>query len=196
MKLSTAVHDFVTHLRMEGKARATIAESTLKARMAAYEQEQERRRREAEEAARREQERLEREERERAAAEEARLRREAEDRQLADAAAAEAAGDTATARRIIEAPVAAPTVTPAPVFVPPAPVAVAPRVDGVSFRVNWRAEIVDLKALVQAVAAGRAPAALVKADEVALNGMARSLKGAMQVPGVRVVNQRTAAVRA
>jgi hypothetical protein len=174
---------------------ALTAERVLKDRMATYEQAEARKRREAEEAARREQERLEAEERARVAAEQRRLEEEAEEQRLAEALAAEQAGDTARAQALIEAPVDVPTVTPRPVFVAPPP-APAPAVAGVSFRDQWSAEVVSLIDLVRAVAAGRAPITYVKADEVALNQMARALKGAMNVPGVRVTSRRVTAARA
>jgi hypothetical protein len=161
--------------------------------MGAYEQEQERKRREAEEAARRDRERREAEDRARAAAEQDRLRREEEDRRIAAAAAAEQRGDNAAAEKILEQPLPTPTVAPRPVFVPVAPSAPKPVAAGVSFRDNWTAKVTDLMALVQAVAKGEQPITLLQVNQPALNGLARSLKGAMTVPGVEAVNERIAA---
>ena len=161
--------------------------------MGLYEQEQERQRREAEAAAQRERARLEAEERARMAAEQVRLTKEAEDQRITEAAAAEARGDTETAKRLIEAPIAAPVVAPRPVFVPVAPAPARPAAAGVSFRDNWTAVVDDLPALVKAVAAGMAAITLLQANQTALNGMARSLKQAMAIPGVRAVNERIAA---
>ena len=163
--------------------------------MGAYEQEQARLRHEAEERARRERERLEAEERARVVAEQARLRKEEEDRRLAEASVAEARGDTETAERIIAAPIETPTVAPRPVFVPVAPVAPKPAAEGLSFRDNWTAEVTDLALLVKAIARGEAAITLVVANQPALNGMARSLRGALALPGVRAVNERIAAQR-
>ena len=172
--------------------------------MGAYEQEQERLRREAAERDRRERERLEAEERARVAAEQARLLKEEEDRRLAEAGAAEARGDTETAARIIEAPIAPPVVAARPVFVPVAPAPPRPVAAGVSFRDNWSAEVDDLAALVRAIAGecptcrctsphvGSQPITLVAATMPALNQMARALKEAFNVPGVRAVNERLA----
>lgn len=171
------------------------ADRTYSRAMGAYEQEQQRIRREEEERARRERERLEREERERAEAEQARLKKEAEDRRLAEAAAAEQRGDTETATRLIEAPVEVPTVAPRPVFVPAPPPAPKPAAAGVSFRDQWKAEVVDLMALVRAVAKGEQPITMVTANMVTLNGLARSLKDSMNVPGVRATSDRIAAQR-
>jgi hypothetical protein len=189
-----AAHRVAVEQRKSLLVHANSAEHTLKQRMAHFEQEQARRRREAEEAAARERERLEREERERVAIEEQRLRREAEERRLVEAVAAEASGDRTRAEALLEAPVLVASVVPRPVFVAATPVA-PPRLDGISFREQWSAEVVSLAELVQAVASGRAPITLLKPDEVALNAMARALKGAMAVPGVRVRSERIAAVR-
>jgi hypothetical protein len=164
--------------------------------MATWEQAETQRRRDAEAAAQRERERLEREAAALAAAEQRRLQTEAEDRRLQEAAQLEAAGDRAGAERLIAAPVAAPLVSPAPVFAPRPPVAAPPKVEGVSFRDAYHAEVVDLMALVKAVAAGQAPLTLLQVNTTALNGLARSLKGALVIPGVKVVSDRVAAVRA
>jgi hypothetical protein len=175
---------------------ALDAERTLKARMALYEQEQERKRREAEAAAARERARLEAEERERVAAEQKRLQAEAEEKRLAEAVQAEQRGDTETAERLVSAPVDIAPVVSKPVFVPPIMAPPAPRVEGVSFRDEWSAEVTDLSALVKAIAGGTVPLTLVKADQVALNGMARSLREAMKIPGVKAVSKRNVAARA
>lgn len=172
------------------------AEQTIKVRMASYEQEVERKRREAEEAVRKERERLEAEAAAAAEAERQRLQAEEDDRCLAAAAELEAKGDKAGAEKLVSAPIVIAASSPVPVFTPPATTLPAPRAEGVFFRDNWKAEVVDLKALVLAIASGKAPITLVKPDDVALGGLARSLKSAMQVPGVRVTNQRTVAARA
>jgi hypothetical protein len=164
--------------------------------MGAWEQEQERLRREAEQKAQRERERLEAEERARVQAEQRRLQEEADQRRLDEALAAEQRGDKETATRLIEAPVEAPIVLARPVFVPVAPIAPKPLAAGVSFRDNWTAEVTDLAALVKAVAEHRAELTLLMPNMVALNGMARSLKDALKIPGVRAKNERIAAQKA
>lgn len=151
----------------------------------AYDQEQARLRREAEEATRRERERLEAVERARVAAEEARLRKEEDDRRLAEAAEAEAAGDTEAAERILAAPVETPVVAPRPIFVPP-PAVQAPKAAGVSFRDNWDFEIVD---------AALIPREYLVPDETKLRGVVRALKHQTRIPGVRAVNERIAVQR-
>ena len=172
------------------------ADKSYSRAMGAWEQEQQRQRRAAEEAAQRERERLEAEERTRVAAEQARLQREAEDRQLAEAAAAEQRGDAEAAARLIGAPVEVPTVAARPVFVPVAPVAPPPAAAGVSFRDTWTAVVDDFSALVKAVAADQAPITVLQANQTALNGLARSLKAALKLSGVRAVRERIAAQQA
>lgn len=165
---------------------AVTAERMLKERMSVYEQEQARLRRAAEEAARREQERLEAEERARVAVEEARLRAEAEDKRLAEAVAAEQAGDAVRARALVEEPIVVAPVAPRPVFVPPTPMA-RPKVEGVSFRDVWDFEI-DNAALI--------PQEYLTPDLVRIRGVVQAMKSAANIPGVKVIPKRIAAVRA
>jgi hypothetical protein len=149
------------------------AETILKRGLVAYETEQERLRQI-------EQRRLQ---------EEARQIDEA--RRLEEAAALErqavATGDEtlrAEAEELISAPVCAPAV-----YVPPS----TPKVSGISYRENWRIDPnVDLKALCLAIAQGRQPVSLILPNVTALNGLARSLKGEMKVPGVKVVCEKIA----
>ena len=169
--------------------------ATLGQRMADYEQAQARLRQEAEAVAQRERERLEAEARAVAAAEQARLHAEAEERVLQDAIVAEAAGDTQAAARLLNQPVQAPTVLPAPVFLPPVAVS-APQAEGISFSTTWSAELVSLPALVKAAAGGHPGAlACVTFDQVRANGLARSLKETMAIPGVKAVPKRGTATR-
>jgi hypothetical protein len=170
------------------------AERVLKERMGDYEQAQQRLAEIAEQERRREQERLEEEARQEALKIEAENRRQAEEATLAVAIQAEEQGDTEAAEQILEQPVFVPPVAPRPVFAPPVQVMV-PQATGVSFRSVWSAEVTDLKTLVLAIAAGKAPLAAVMADMTVLNGLARSLKGSMNVPGVRATEKKSAAVR-
>ncbi len=62
----------------------------------------------------------------------------------------------------------------------------APRVEGVSFRENWRAEVVDKPAFVAAVASRPELVNLVDANLAALGHLARAHKAALSIPGVRV----------
>jgi hypothetical protein len=137
--------------------------------------------------------RYEAEERERALAEQLRLqeeaRRQAEARAMAEAEAAEAAGDPELAEQVLEDA----TTAPAP------PVYVAPKVAstiGVTSRTVWRAEVTNLQAFVKHVAANPHLLNLIEPNMTALNGMARSLRGVMNIPGVRAVSEIQKAVRA
>lgn len=162
----------------------------------AWQAEQVQLRREAEANARRERERLEDEERARVAAERARLLKEAEDICLSEAVAAAERGDVQAAEKLLTVPVVPPAVAPRPVFTPTVAVQAAPKLEGVSFREEWAADVESLMDLVQAVANGKAPITLVQENMVALNQMARALKKSMNVPGVRAVSKRTTSVRA
>ncbi len=128
-----------------------------------------------------EQERIRREE-ERRLQEEARKREEEE--RLAAALAAEEEGDKEAAQAIIEEEVYVP-----PVVIPKA----TPQVQGVSFRENWKHQVIDLMALVKAVAAGQVPINALNANDVFLGQQARSLKGAMKYPGVKVYSEKVVA---
>jgi hypothetical protein len=63
------------------------------------------------------------------------------------------------------------------------------RTKGISTQKRWRAEVYDLRALCQAIGEGTQPTELVLANMTALNSLARALKGAMNVPGVRAVSK-------
>lgn len=156
--------------KLEGPA--LEAERVLKASMGAYQVEQEHLARQAEALASAERQRLE------------------EEAKLQAALEAEARGDGQGAERILEAPT-----PPVPIIVPAAVTPPPPKAEGVSFRTNYRAEVVDLKALVQAVAQGQAALAYLEPNLPALNQAARALKEELRVPGVRVIAERVAAVR-
>lgn len=155
------------------EAPALGAERALKSTMAAWDQVQRQLAREAEETARREQQRL------------------SDDAKLDAAVEAEARGDGQAATRILEAPM-----PPTPIIVPAAITPPPPSAEGVSFRTNYRADVVDLKALIMAVASGQAAVAYLLANQPALNQAARAMKEELRIPGVRVVVERVAAVRA
>lgn len=118
-----------------------------------------------------------------------------EDEALAKAMKAEEAGNKAKADAILETIQPTPPPAPPP---PPPPVQVAPlrpAAAGVSYRDNWKAEVVDLMALVKAVASGQASIDYLMPNNAMLNSLAKSKKETMAVPGVkawndRVVNQR------
>lgn len=68
----------------------------------------------------------------------------------------------------------------------PEPPKAPPRAAGTSVLTTWHAEVVDLQALLLAVATGEAPLGLVKADQSALDALARATKQeGVVIPGVR-----------
>ena len=131
----------------------------LKQKMIAFQQEQERIRRE-------EQARLE-----------AEAQKRAEDEALALASQAEAEGNTEMAEAIISEPVQA-----APVVLPK----MAPKASRLSAgKTLWYAEVTDIKALCKAIADGKASINLIEPNMTALNNMARAMKSTMNIPGVQ-----------
>lgn len=151
----------------------TEAETVIKGKLIAYDAEQDRIRR-AEE---------------RRLAEEARKAEEA--RRLDEAAAMEmdaiAAGDPglqAEAEALISTPVLAPVIS-----LPKA----TPKVDGISFRETWGGEVTDLLALVKHIAAHPEHLNLVAPNTTAINGLARSLRQSLNIPGIRAVASRQVA---
>lgn len=143
------------------------AETIVKKALRAYDDEQERVRREAE----------------RLAQEQA--RKDAEARALAEAAAMEreaaATGDEALraeAHEIIAAPIVVPVVSVAKA---------TPKVSGIAYTETWSAEVTDLGALIRYVAAHPEFAPLLTPNMTALNQQARSLKSLLRIPGVRAV---------
>ena len=55
---------------------------------------------------------------------------------------------------------------------------------------GWKAEVTDLMALVDAVAANKVPLFYLQANEKALNDAARAAKAALNIPGVKPVEDR------
>jgi hypothetical protein len=71
-----------------------------------------------------------------------------------------------------------------------------PKVEGVTYRDNWKAaDVVDVKALAAAVAAGTVPTTFLLPNMTALNQFARATKGTQVIPGVKVWNDRQIAAR-
>jgi hypothetical protein len=150
-----------------------------------YDQEQQRIAKEAE--AKRQQEETEAR---RIAEEEAEKIRQAEQKrieeeQLAAAQQAEESGDNALAEAILEQEVEVAPFQPA--YVPPPqpvqPAYVPPT--GMSRRTTWKAEVMDIKALCVAVAAGDVPADVFKINQSLLNEKARAMQNNLNWPGVR-----------
>lgn len=70
-----------------------------------------------------------------------------------------------------------------------------PKVEGISYREEWRAEVTDKMALIKAVAEGKAPSALLDVNMKVVNQQARALKTELHYPGVRVFKRKTVASR-
>jgi len=139
------------------------AKRGVKSLMAAYDQEQERKRRE----------------------EEARLReiarKQEEERKLAEALAAEAemkrrGADKAEIEQETAAIMEEETYIPPPV-VPKA----TPKVEGVSFRTAWKFRVLDVSAL---------PRTYMTPDMVKIGGVVRSMKADTNIPGIEVYEER------
>lgn len=64
------------------------------------------------------------------------------------------------------------------------------KISGVSFRESWSAEVLDFRALVQAVASGDAPMVCLIPDMRFLHAQARALKAELRYPGVRAKSER------
>jgi len=147
------------------------AESILKRAIGSWTTEQERIRRE-------EQRRLEEEARRK---EEEELEREIEQMESEGASAAE-----------VEAVIdRAPVLPMAAITAPPAMKPVA----GVATRELWAAEVTDLAAFIKHVAAHPEHTALLLPNMTAINQMARALKTAMKIPGVRAYSSANVTVR-
>ncbi len=97
------------------------------------------------------------------------------------AAELEKAGLKQEALEVIEAP-ASPATKVAP--------KTTPKVEGFVSRSIWGAQVTDLRALLEAVMAGKVPMQAIKADEIFLGQQARALKSAMKWPGVTVTERK------
>lgn len=144
------------------------AEATLKRACIAYDDEQERQRRNAEaEAAR---------------------KADQERQRLAKLAEAERQAGNAEAAHVIAE--AATMVAPIPV------VSEKPKISGESTRDTWHAEVEDLVALAKAVAEGKVSPENLLPNMPVLNQQARALKQSLAIPGVKSVCERVLAARA
>jgi hypothetical protein len=130
------------------------------------------------------QEKLRREEEERQRAEAERYAAEQREREIE---AAEAAGASVEEIEVLaEAPLER------------RPVVVAPQVrpvSGISMREAWKAEVTDLPALIKYVASRPEFANLLTPNMPAINALARSMRSAMTVPGIKVWNESNIAAR-
>lgn len=162
-------HRGLTNLRAEAIKPFDDAEAIYNRKASAFEREQEA-------IAARERERIEQQ-----------ARKEEEERILRDAVAADEAGDPDLAEALLDETPTVPVlhVTPA-----------VARVEGVTTRETWRAEVADKLALIRYVAAHPEWVNLLDANMPALNGLARSARKGMAIPGVRAVSETSRAVRA
>jgi hypothetical protein len=71
----------------------------------------------------------------------------------------------------------------------PAPVRVLERPKGFSTTDQFLVEVTDVKTLAQAVLDGKAPAEVIQANLKVLTGMAKALKGNLQLPGVSIIRK-------
>ena len=104
-------------------------------------------------------------------------RKENEEAALRAAVEAEAAGEKEEADAILEEAAHAPVFVPAP---PP-----PPKLQGSAEVVTWKMEVVDLKALVLAIASGKAPLSYIVADEVAIRRTVTAQKDSFRCAGVK-----------
>jgi len=104
-------------------------------------------------------------------------KKKAEDKAREAAEMLEAAGMSEAAEEAIAAPVIIEKVV----------VSAPTKISGARYQLLYSAEVVDLMALVKAVAAGTQPLAYLEANLPALNAAARSQKEQMRIDGVKVV---------
>jgi hypothetical protein len=122
--------------------------------------------------------------------EQRRLREEVRQRdeamRIEQAAALERDGLTEEAEAMLEEAIAA-----------PAPDVIiektTPKVEGISYRETWQATVTDPMALIRFVAAHPQFEHLLTPNVPALNGLARSLKGALAIDGVKATSTRSVA---
>jgi hypothetical protein len=119
---------------------------------------------------------------------EERAREEAEARRLQEAEELAALGMTEAANAALDAPL---DIRPS---APPRS-AEPERAGGVSYRENWKAGVVDLTALVKAVAEGTMPVTCLKPDMTELNRLAKVFRNTRQIPGVRQYAETVQSVR-
>lgn len=162
IKAAFAAHRAIVAAKKRHDEPLEQAERIVKAKIAGYQAEEERRRIDAERAA---------QEAARAAEEE---------QQIAIAAQLIKEGRREEAEALLAEPVEAPII-----HIETA----APKLTGISTAKRWRGEVVDFLALVKYVAAHPEFIGLLEPNESALNALARSLKGNMKVDGVKAVSE-------
>lgn len=113
-------------------------------------------------------------------------RKKAEEEQLAAAEILQKEGLSQAAEAVLEMPTVVPKVT----------VAEPVKAGGESYRELWSAEVVDLMALVKAVAEGRQPLAYLEPSMSTLNKAAAMFKGTVSIPGIKIKSETIIARRA
>lgn len=162
IKASYQAHKSMTKLRREFQSPYVAARAVLGPRCQKYERD--------------ERERAEQERREREQA----ARKAEEERLLAEAAAAEEAGDAEQAAEILDEAV---TIE-APVIVAEPEVA---KVEGTTRVTRWRGEVADKLVLIRYIAEHPEWSHLLVPNMPAVNGLARSQRGELRIPGLRAV---------
>jgi len=114
-------------------------------------------------------------------------RKQAEEERLALAVEAEQIAGKEAADAILAAPVVVerPIVAAMP----------AQKISGISSRKNYKAEVIDLMALVRAVAAKEVPLSALEANMKFLNNQAKALQANLIYPGVRVIAENIIGAR-
>jgi hypothetical protein len=155
----------------------------LQASLTAWRLEQERKRREAEEAARRaEFERKQLEEELLRKAEEAR-RLEEEKKRIEGEEAARKAREELERKALEEAAARESQI------IPPPPIPEKPKTDGLALRTYWKARVVNMRALLQAVLSGEVSDESIIPNMVFLNDLANKLKDKAKIPGVEFYSE-------
>jgi hypothetical protein len=121
---------------------------------------------------------------------EARAKAEAEARDLA-AKQRESEIEQAEASGADPEEVAALCAEPLPVVVPEPPPPSFQKAAGISTANRWKGECYSLPQLVKAIADGKASIGLVEKNETAINALARATRGTLAVPGIRFFNEPT-----
>ena len=170
-----AAHKEALNQKAIVEAPLILAEKYLNGQVTAYHQEIENKRREEEEVAR-----------QKAIREEMERRKKEEDLRLKQAAKLEKAGATEEAEALIQETIEE-NQKPIEIYVPP-PETPKVELEGATVKIYWKAEIVNLKLLCQAIGEGKCPLAYVEANMTTLNAQARSLKKEINIPGVRAIS--------
>lgn len=105
-------------------------------------------------------------------------KKKAEEAQELAALQAEEEGEKELADEIISEPVNVPSVPIEPDVA---------KTEGVSSRKTWHGEVTDMKKLVQYIAKNPEWIHLVEPATTAINGLARSMKGVLNIPGIKAV---------